>query len=41
MILTTTETGELDVYTDDPSKHVERLEEMVNEYKSGSTSGLS
>jgi len=35
VILTTTETGELDVYTDDPSKHVERLEEMVNEYKSG------
>jgi len=34
VILTTTETGELDVYTDDPSKHVERLEEMVNEYKS-------
>jgi genome maintenance exonuclease 1 len=35
VILTTTETGELDVYVDDPSKHVERLEEMVNEYKSG------
>jgi genome maintenance exonuclease 1 len=35
VILTTTETGELDVYIDDPSKHVERLEEMVNEYKSG------
>ena len=34
VILTTTETGELDVYIDDPSKHVERLEEMVNEYKS-------
>ena len=35
VILTTKETGELDVYIDDPSKHVERLEEMVNEYKSG------
>ena len=34
VILTTTETGELDVYIDDPSKYVERLEEMVNEYKS-------
>jgi genome maintenance exonuclease 1 len=36
VILTTTETGELDVYKDEPSKHVGRLEEMVNEYKSGS-----
>ena len=35
VILTTTETGELDVYMDDPSKHVERLEEMITEYKSG------
>ena len=35
VILTTTETGELDVYIDDPLKHVGRLEEMINEYKSG------
>ena len=35
VILTTTETGELDVYIDDPSKHVKRLEEMIDEYKSG------
>jgi len=41
VILTTTETGELDVYMDDPSKHVERLEEMITEYKSGSTASLS
>jgi genome maintenance exonuclease 1 len=41
VILTTTETGELDVYIDDPSKHVERLEEMITEYKSGSTASLS
>ena len=36
VILTTTETGELDVYKDEPSKHVGRLEEMIDEYKSGS-----
>jgi len=41
VILTTTETGELDVYIDDPSKHVERLEEMITEYKSGSATSLS
>jgi genome maintenance exonuclease 1 len=35
VILTTTETGELDVYKDEPSKHVGRLEEMIGEYKSG------
>jgi len=35
VILTTTETGELDVYKDEPSKHVGRLEEMIDEYKSG------
>jgi len=34
-ILTTTEDGELDVYRDDPSNHVDRLEEMIEEYKSG------
>jgi genome maintenance exonuclease 1 len=34
-ILTTTEDGELDVYMDDPSNHVDRLEEMIEEYKSG------
>jgi genome maintenance exonuclease 1 len=34
-ILTTTEDGKLDVYRDDPSNHVDRLEEMIEEYKSG------
>ena len=34
-IITTTEDGELDVYRDDPSNHVDRLEEMIEEYKSG------
>ena len=34
-ILTTTETGELDVHIDKPSNHVERLEEMIKEYKDG------
>ena len=34
-ILTTTEDGELDVYKDDPSNHVDRLEEMIEEYKAG------
>ena len=34
-ILTTTEDGELDVYRDDPSNHIDRLEEMIEEYKSG------
>ena len=34
-ILTTTEDGELDVYRDDPLNHVERLEEMIAEYKTG------
>ena len=34
-ILTTTEDGELDVYRDDPLKHIGRLEEMIEEYKSG------
>ena len=34
-ILTTTEDGELDVYRDDPSNHVDRLEEMIEEYKAG------
>ena len=35
VILTTTESGEFDVYTDKPSKHVGRLEEMIAECKSG------
>ena len=34
-ILTTTEDGKLDVYRDDPSNHIDRLEEMIEEYKSG------
>jgi len=34
-ILTTTEDGELDVYRDNPLNHVERLEEMIAEYKTG------
>jgi len=34
-ILTTTEDGKLDVYRDDPLNHVERLEEMIAEYKTG------
>ena len=34
-ILTTTEDGELDVHIDDPSNHVGRLEEMIEEYKTG------
>ena len=34
-ILTTTEDGELDVYRDDPSNYVGRLEEMIEEYKTG------
>ena len=38
-ILTTTEDGELDVYRDDPSKHVGRLEEMIEEYKTGKIGG--
>ena len=38
-ILTTTEDGELDVYRDDPSNHVNRLEEMVEEYKTGKIGG--
>jgi len=38
-ILTTTEDGELDVYRDDPSNHVGRLEEMIEEYKTGKIGG--
>ena len=34
-ILTTTEDGELDVYRDDPSNYVGRLEDMIEEYKTG------
>jgi genome maintenance exonuclease 1 len=33
-ILTTTETGELYVHKDDPSKYIGRLDEMVAEYNS-------
>jgi genome maintenance exonuclease 1 len=36
-ILTTTEDGELDVYRDDPSNYIGRLEEMIEEYKTGKT----
>ena len=32
-ILTTTEDGKLDVYRDNPSDHIARLEEMIKEYK--------
>ena len=35
VILTTTESGELDVYIDNPTKYVGRLEEMIDECKSG------
>ena len=38
-ILTTTEDGELDVYRDDPTKYVNRLEEMIKEYKTGKIGG--
>ena len=34
-ILTTTEDGELDVYRDNPSNYIGRLEEMIAEYKTG------
>ncbi|SVC33047.1 uncharacterized protein METZ01_LOCUS285901 [marine metagenome] len=34
-ILTTTEDGKLDVYRDDPSNHIVRLKEMIEEYKTG------
>tara|TARA_Y100000310_G_C20444560_1_gene697717 strand:+ start:79 stop:747 length:669 start_codon:yes stop_codon:yes gene_type:complete len=34
-ILTTTETGELHIHKDDPSKYVNRLNQMIQEYKSG------
>ena len=34
-ILTTTETGELHIHKDDPSKYVYRLNQMIQEYKSG------
>ena len=34
-ILTTTEDGELDVYRDNPSNYVGRLEEMIEESKTG------
>ena len=38
-ILTTTEDGKLDVYRDDPSNHVNRLEDMIEEYKTGKIGG--
>ena len=38
-ILTTTEDGKLDVYRDDPSNHVGRLEEMIEESKTGKIGG--
>jgi len=38
-ILTTTEDGKLDVYRDDPSNHVGRLKEMIEEYKTGKIGG--
>ena len=38
-ILTTTEDGKLDVYRDNPSNHVGRLEEMIDEYKTGKIGG--
>ncbi len=38
-ILTTTEDGELDVYRDNPSSYVGRLEEMIEEYKTGKIGG--
>jgi len=38
-ILTTTEDGKLDVYRDDPSNYVERLEDMIEEYKTGKIGG--
>ena len=34
-ILTTTETGELHIHKDNPSKYVNRLNQMIQEYKSG------
>ena len=34
-ILTTTEPGELHIHKDDPSKYVNRLNQMIQEYKSG------
>jgi len=34
-ILTVTEDGTLDVYKDDPSLYVKKLEEMIEEYKTG------
>jgi len=35
VILTVTEDGSLDVHKDDPSLYVKKLEEMVEEYKTG------
>jgi genome maintenance exonuclease 1 len=36
VILTTTETGELSVHKDDPSKYIKRLDEMIAEHSSRS-----
>jgi len=38
-ILTTTEDGKIDEYRDDPSNHVGRLKEMIEEYKTGKIGG--
>ena len=35
VILTVTEDGALDVHKDDPSLYVKKLEEMIEEYKTG------
>ena len=35
VILTVTEDGTLDVHKDDPSLYVKKLEEMIEEYKTG------
>ena len=34
VILTVTETGQLDIHKDDPSLHVEKLEKMIAEHNS-------
>ena len=39
VILTVTEDGSLDVHKDDPSLYVKKLEEMVEEYKTGKIGG--
>ena len=39
VILTVTEDGALDVHKDDPSLYVKKLEEMIEEYKTGKIGG--